>query len=68
MYSYPNFVPLPPDVVEKIVETVMPLRFDRIYGHFTNLEIPAGAREALRRSLRRYRQATGWPSPGGDDD
>ena len=46
----------------------MPLRFDRIYSHFTDLEIPAGAREALRRSLRRYRQATGWPSPGGDDD
>ena len=68
MYSYPNFVPLPPDVVEKIVETVMPLRFDWIYSHFTNLEITAGAREALRRSFRRYRQATGWPSSGGDDD
>jgi hypothetical protein len=68
MYSYPNLIPLPPATVEKVVETVMPLRFDRIYSHFSNLEITTGAKEALRRSLRRYQQATGWVGPGGDDD
>ena len=61
MYSYPNFVPLPPSTAEKIVGTVMPLHFDRIYGHFADLEIKADAKEALRRSLQRYQRAAGGP-------
>jgi hypothetical protein len=68
MYSYPNLIPLPPAAAAMIVETVMPLRFDRIYSHFANLEITTGAKEALRRSLRRYQQATGSLGPGGDHD
>jgi hypothetical protein len=68
MYSYPNLVPLPPSTVERIVGTVMPLRFDRIYSHFADLEIKAGAKEALRQSMERYKRATGWPGSGDDDD
>jgi DNA-directed RNA polymerase subunit RPC12/RpoP len=60
MYSYPNLIPLPPTAVEGIVETVMPLKFDRIYGHFSDLEIRTGAKDAIRRSAERYTRAAGW--------
>ena len=59
MYSYPNFIPLPASVVERIVDTVLRLNFDRIYGHFFNLEIEADARSAVRRSADRYLRAIG---------
>lgn len=59
MYSYPNLIPLPPGTVARIVETVMPLAFDRIYSHFFDLEIQAGAKEAIRRSGERYKKAAG---------
>ncbi|MGH2426576.1 MAG: hypothetical protein ACRDF1_09895, partial [bacterium] len=62
MYSYPNLIPLHPATVEKIVDIVMPLRFDSIYSHFSDLEIATGAKEAIRRSVARYKTATGWRS------
>ena len=59
MYSYPNFIPLPAPVVDRMVEVVMPLRFDRIYGHFFDLEIESDAKRAVHRSAERYKQAIG---------
>ena len=59
MYSYPNFIPLPASVVDRIVEVVTPLKFDRIYGHFFDLEIASDAKRALERSADRYRKAIG---------
>ena len=59
MYSYPNFIPLPGTVVDKIVDRVMPLTFDRIYGHFSDLEIQADAKRVLQRSAERYKRAIG---------
>ena len=59
MYSYPNFIPLPATVVYRIVESVMPLRFDRIYGHFFDLEIEADAKRVVQRSAERYKRAIG---------
>ena len=32
MYSYPNLIPLPASTVWRVVETVEPYEFDRIYG------------------------------------
>jgi hypothetical protein len=61
MYSYPNYIPLPAAAVDRIVEAVMPLAFDRIYSHFYNLDIQADAKEAVRRSAQRYKQAIGFP-------
>jgi hypothetical protein len=54
MYSYPNYIPLSGPAVDRIVDTVMPLEFDRIYSHFHQREILAEAKEAVRRSADRY--------------
>lgn len=59
MYSYPNYIPLSAAAVDRIVEAVMPLAFDRIYSHFHHLDIQAGAKEVIRRSAVRYQQAIG---------
>lgn len=61
MYSYPNFIPLPARTVDRIVNTVMPLEFDRIYGHFFDLEIESDAKGAVQRSAQRYKRAIGIP-------
>jgi glyoxylase-like metal-dependent hydrolase (beta-lactamase superfamily II) len=60
MYSYPNFIPHSASTVDSIVEKVMPLRFDRIYGHFFGLEIAADAKNVIRRSAERYKKAIGF--------
>jgi hypothetical protein len=62
MYSYPNYIPLSAPMVDRIVDTVMPLPFDRIYSHFYHLEIAADAKGAIRRSAERYKQALGGRS------
>ncbi len=59
MYSYPNFIPVSASTVDRIVDRVMQLKFDRIYGHFFDLEIEAGAKLAIQRSANRYKQAIG---------
>lgn len=59
MYSYPNYIPLSASTVDRIVEAVMPLKFDRIYSHFPYLEIESDAKEAVQRSAERYKQAIG---------
>jgi len=59
MYSYPNFIPLSASVVERIVDRVLRLKFDRIYGHFFHLDIEADAKAVVRRSADRYLRAIG---------
>jgi hypothetical protein len=54
MYSYPNLIPLPPSGVRAIAATVEPFAFDRIYGAWWPRVIPAGAKDAVRRSAERY--------------
>jgi hypothetical protein len=60
MYSYPNFIPLSGAAVERIVDRVLRLEFDRIYGHFFHLEIESNAKAAVQRSAERYKQAIGF--------
>ena len=62
MYSYPNHIPLSVAAVDRIVEIVMPLKFDRIYSHFHLREIEADAKDAIRRSVERYKLAVGLPN------
>lgn len=62
MYSYPNFIPLSASTVDRIVNKVLPLKFDRIYGHFFGLEIEADAKNLVRRSAERYKSAIGFLS------
>jgi hypothetical protein len=59
MYSYPNYIPLPAPAVDHIVDVVMPLTFDRIYGHFPDLEIESNGKQAVHGSAERYKRAIG---------
>jgi hypothetical protein len=54
MYSYPNFVPLDSRTVERIVNTLGPYAFDRIYGAFPKRTVQADAKEVLKRSAERF--------------
>jgi glyoxylase-like metal-dependent hydrolase (beta-lactamase superfamily II) len=63
MWSYPNLIPLPADVVGSIRERIMALDFDRIYGGWWGRVVEAGAKEAVRRSLERYQERARGPLP-----
>jgi glyoxylase-like metal-dependent hydrolase (beta-lactamase superfamily II) len=57
MWSYPNLVPLPASEVERIGAALEPWAFDRIYGAWWDRVVPAGAKDAVRRSVERYARA-----------
>lgn len=52
MRSYPNYIPMPPRIVNRILATLAPLEFDRLYSLFRC--IPADAHAIVDRSLDRY--------------
>src|SRR5207249_9905266 len=54
MRSYPNHIPLPAELVERIVAAVRPLRFDRIYGGGWDRVVATDGSAAIERSARRY--------------
>jgi hypothetical protein len=54
MYSYPNLIPLPAREIRRIVKTVEPFMFDRIYGAWWNRVVLEDAKAALQRSAERY--------------
>jgi hypothetical protein len=57
MYSYPNVIPLNAKAVSRIVESVEPYEYDRIYSSWKDRVILTGAKEAVRRSADRYIKA-----------
>ena len=59
MYSYPNYIPLSAPAVDEISQKVAPLGFDRMYGHFAGLVISKDAKDAVQRSVERYKKAIG---------
>ena len=59
MYSYPNYIPLPPSEVDRIVAAVDPFDFDRIYGAWWDRNVASDAKAAVRRSAERYKRALG---------
>jgi len=59
MYSYPNLIPLNAAQVTGIAAALAPFRFDRIYGHYFDRVIPAGAEQVLQASVARYIAAIG---------
>ena len=59
MYSYPNHIPLSLPAVDRILEVVMPLKFDRIYSHFWHREIESNAKSGVKQSADRYKRAIG---------
>ena len=54
MWSYPNFIPLPARTIRKIDAVLKPITFDRIYGHYFDRVIPAGAKAVMEESVARY--------------
>jgi glyoxylase-like metal-dependent hydrolase (beta-lactamase superfamily II) len=60
MYSYPNLVPLPGQVVERMARRVGDLRFDRIYGAWWDRVVDRDGWAAVRRSADRYLAALAW--------
>ena len=59
MYSYPNYIPLSGSVVDSITDKIAPLKFDRIYSHFSGLVLTKNAKLAVQRSAERYKKAIG---------
>ena len=59
MYSYPNFIPLSGPVVDRIVEKLESINFDRIYSHIGGLELRSDAKATVKRSAERYKKAIG---------
>ncbi|TWT25890.1 hypothetical protein [Planomicrobium sp. CPCC 101110] len=53
MYSYPNFLPLPAAIVERMAEQLKPLEFDRVYDAFHRI-MKENANERIQRSALRY--------------
>jgi glyoxylase-like metal-dependent hydrolase (beta-lactamase superfamily II) len=51
--SYPNLLPLSAAVVQRMADTLSALRFDRIYGLFTN-SVETDGQAAVRRSADRH--------------
>jgi glyoxylase-like metal-dependent hydrolase (beta-lactamase superfamily II) len=57
MRSYPNLIPLPAREVRRIVTTVEPFAYDRIYGGWPGRDILSDAKGAVARSAERYLKA-----------
>ena len=63
MHSYPNFVPLDAASVRRIVRTLEPFSFAKLYGAWPNFVVQGNAKEVLHRSADRYLRALeGVPS------
>ena len=54
MRSYPNLIPLSASEVRRIVGTVEPYRFDRIYGGWWTSVIDRDGKAAIQKSAERY--------------
>jgi hypothetical protein len=59
MRSYPNHIPLSENGVRAIGAALAPFQFDRVYSHFFERVIEAGAKQILEASIERYVAAIG---------
>ncbi|HZV53228.1 MAG TPA: MBL fold metallo-hydrolase [Candidatus Dormibacteraeota bacterium] len=57
MFSYPNLIPLPAHIVERIARTVTAYDFDRIYGAWWGRVVDRDGKAAVARSAARYAAA-----------
>jgi glyoxylase-like metal-dependent hydrolase (beta-lactamase superfamily II) len=57
MRSYPNQIPMSAEMVRRIVASVKPYRFDRIYGGWWDSVVDHDAMQRIERSADRY---IGW--------
>lgn len=54
MYSYPNYIPMPPADVRAMRERLAPFDYDDAYGYSWGRNIIGGARAAVNKSFDRY--------------
>jgi glyoxylase-like metal-dependent hydrolase (beta-lactamase superfamily II) len=54
MYSYPNLIPLGPRAITRIIESLRPFAYDRIYGGWNGRLVGIDGKEAVERSAERY--------------
>ncbi len=54
MYAYPNLIPLSAAEVSRVVESVEPFAFDRIYGGWFWTRIEEDAKNIVAKSATRY--------------
>jgi len=54
MRSYPNLIPLGPAAIHRILKTIKPFAFERIYGAWWKANVLADAKAAVGRSAERY--------------
>jgi hypothetical protein len=62
MYSYPNYIPLNGAQIRRVMECLLPLEYDRVYGAFFirgKGVIPTNGKEIVQRSADRYLRAIG---------
>jgi glyoxylase-like metal-dependent hydrolase (beta-lactamase superfamily II) len=57
MYSYPNLIPLPDDVVQRIAAALEPYDFEVIYGAWWGRLVRREGNDIVRRSAERYGRA-----------
>jgi hypothetical protein len=57
MWSYPNYIPLPGSAVSRIVESIRPFVFRRIYGAWWDAIVDDDGKGAVERSAARYLKA-----------
>ena len=57
MRSYPNLIPLPAAMVQRVVGAVEPFAYDRIYGAWWDTIIPTNAKAGVQYSAERYVRA-----------
>jgi hypothetical protein len=54
MRSYPNLIPLGSAAIRRIVETIEPFSFERIYGAWWKANVLSNAKDAVRICAERY--------------
>ena len=54
MYSYPNLIPLPESAIRRILDTLRPYRFEKVYGAWNGRVVAVEGANAVERSAERY--------------
>lgn len=54
MWSYPNLIPLGPSAIKRVVKSLKPFAFDRLYGAFPEQVVKTDAKSVVERSADRY--------------
>ena len=54
MYSYPNLIPLGERAITRIVDSLRPFQYERIYGGWNNRVVAVKGADAVERSAERY--------------